>query len=262
MPGMTGQDGDDGQQGSQGAQGMTGPAGQDGRDLTMELCLLYELTGQTSPESLSCSAGGGAQEGEFCGGFGGLQCAAGLFCELDPQGGSDPGGICRIDETNPSGTLRIQPIALCRDDGSECATIDIDQVGTIAFWQPTGITVEFLPALTLNDSSILDLKLTSIGQPCNDMLIALGGLSDPAPLKFYVADCEGGIAGASFNGANGVVAQDAFDQILSVVNHLIGHNLGLSHVDDPLNFMFANPTFGGVITDGQANIARGSALIE
>lgn len=94
------------------------------------------------------------------------------------------------------------------------------------------------------------------------MLVALGGPSDPAPLKFYVADCGGGIAGGSWTGANGIVIQDAFDHFLRVVNHLIGHNLGLVHVDDPLNLMFASPPSDGVITDGQANIARGSALVE
>ena len=259
--GAPGTDGDDGAPGADGEDGAPGADGNNGAPGLNGATGMTGATGDTGDQGPQGAAGNLAlagmicPDGEFLRGFdasGNIICSS-IIGDTEPPPPPPPPG-----ETNPPGTLTIQPIAICRDDGTQCPTIELDQAGMIGFWQPTGITVVFLPALTLNDSTIFDINLNGT---CNDMLTALGGSSDPAPLQLYVADC-GGLAGGSWQGGNGIVMNDDFDHFPHVVNHIIGHNLDLFHVDDPLNLMFAIPPINPVITDGQTNIALGSALIE
>jgi hypothetical protein len=142
-PGSPGPMGLPGSPGIQGPAGPQGPAGQNAPDLTTELCLIYQLTNNTPPDSLGCvfgqcsvdsDCGEGTwcratqtglerecvpfqQEGGICGGFvpefAVERCSPELICaDETPQLPDDP-GVCR-DPATPaivitSGTFSISP---------------------------------------------------------------------------------------------------------------------------------------------------------
>lgn len=137
-PGVDGADGVDGVNGStgpDGPEGPTRPAGPDGPTGATGATGLTGATGMTGatggtgdqgPQGEAGNlllAGMICPDGEFLRGFdasGNIICSS-IIGDTEPPPPPPPPG-----ETNPPGFLRIQPIAICRDDGTQCATIDLD----------------------------------------------------------------------------------------------------------------------------------------
>jgi hypothetical protein len=71
-----------------------------------------------------------------------------------------------------------------------------------------------------------------------------------------------GNVGQAFQNRSGLIIDDDSDHFVDFVAHLIGHNLGLLHVDTPADNLMARPIIGTTLTIEQGNTARASSLIE
>jgi hypothetical protein len=156
-------------------------------------------------------------------------------------------------------TLRIQPISVCLDDGTDCAAFTPDEPGIDIIWAPAGIDVDFLPLQMLNDTSV------RYGLECADVLRSVAtNYWDPPPVNLYVTSCGTvpGNVGTGWTGDNGLAIRDEFIGSSSIVSHAIGHNLNLSHEFTIPGNVMGYDSGADDLTPDQIAEARQSDLLE
>lgn len=136
--------------------------------------------------------------------------------------------------------LVIQPIQVCDDLGASCANPgrSLFTDATRAIWLQAGIWFTALAWESVWATPLLDTSFT-------ELAAAAPGSGSPGVINVWfvdqISDCggTGGVYGCAYLPGNGVAIADAAfrDQRLDVLAHELGHNLGLTHVDDPFNLM-------------------------
>lgn len=185
--------------------------------------------------------------------------------------------------------LVIQPIQVCKDDGTDCANAGkkLFEAEGDKIWSQAGIDLHFLPWMTLEETDYLTFDFDDFGA-------ATAGFALPANtirLVFVtsISDCGGvgGAFGCGYLDANGVAIADSVFAFnggigrLDTIAHELGHNLGLDHDDfgagGALNLMTSGATrtvpsaIGEItpdgiktdqLTDAQIAEAKASLLIQ
>lgn len=133
----------------------------------------------------------------------------------------------------PLYNLTIQPIQVCDDFGLNCA----DPARTLfeaegdKIWDQASVNLLFLPWVTVNNSSLLDLNVdTEFPNPSGTVIQMM--------FVNVISSCGGpgtGIFGCGFLGDNGLAIADNVFSFnggigrLDTIAHELGHNLGLDH---------------------------------
>ncbi len=163
--------------------------------------------------------------------------------------------------------VTIQPIHV-RDDGGfpPLAGLGVfSSEGVNAFWNQAGIEIVFLPTVNFDNSAWLDVSTDPLNTTQNrviDLFTQPGHMqnSDPLVLNlWFVNEIEMGlISGTSLQGGNGMVVRGGItiEQSDRVIAHILGHNLGLTHVADSTNLMALPP--GNLLNHNQIDIAQSS----
>lgn len=175
-------------------------------------------------------------------------------------------GFVSVPLSAESAVIRVQPIQVCNNQGTECAQVDTFEKETNKIYAQNGDSVEFLPVKVLKSSRFLDLKTTTLA----DGLIASETgteRTEGAYDMWFVRSITGGMrAGRAAYAADGVVISDDIIALrrIDTIAHELGHNLGFSHVDryfdDASPYLMAS---GGVrrVPDNLENIAPDGAQL-
>ncbi|GLI27905.1 hypothetical protein ARHIZOSPH14_21470 [Agromyces rhizosphaerae] len=231
--GVAGPKGEPGPQGEQGEPGPAGPQGEPG-----------ELPDQQCPE------------GTFVTGI-----ADGVLACSTLEGDHAPQSLTPLQ-------VRVQPISVCLDDGTECAPAAVDEALLDEIWAQAAIDVVVLPAETLDSTRLVEAEC---GGAFLDEVEAVlpDSLREPAPLKLFIANCAevGGNGWVGFNGMS--VHPELIDAAPIVVARYVGYNLGLStrQLADPAYQPGAlmNPTIldsGNLLLEDEISQARESRFLE
>ncbi len=183
-----------------------------------------------------------------------------------PPGGGDDGGSGDDGAADPGVQqlhVSVQPISVCLDDGSECAPVGDYDARTNEIWSAAGITVDFLPTIELHQTALM---IRGCSREFLAYAHALGeSYEDPAPIRFYIADCAGSGAGYAWTGFNGVVMRPGLtDPPGKVPAMYLAANLGVPYTDaltTPARLM-ERSSYGIALTEEEIEIARASRLLE
>jgi len=165
--------------------------------------------------------------------------------------------------------VTIQPIQVRDDAGfypeytsSPAGPAVFSSEGVNAFWNQAGIEVVFLPTVNFDNSAWLDVSTNPLSSlnSVMDLFTQPGHMqhSDPLVLNlWFVRDIEAA-TGISLQGGNGLVVRGGITIAQSdrVIAHILGHNLGLTHVADSNNLMALPP--GDLLNQAQIDIAQSS----
>ncbi|GLI27904.1 hypothetical protein ARHIZOSPH14_21460 [Agromyces rhizosphaerae] len=181
-----------------------------------------------------------------------------------PAGGADDGsgGDGTADGGVQQLRVSVQPISVCYDDGSQCAPVGAFEARTNEILEPAGITVEVLPTVELHRSSLVT------GGCGREFLtaahVAGDSYEDPAPIRYYVADCERVGAGHAWTGFNGfVVKYGEPDPAGKLPAMYLAANLGVPYTydqDSPARLM-ERSTYGVALTEAEIEMARASHFL-
>jgi hypothetical protein len=145
------------------------------------------------------------------------------------------------DATTTTSLVTVQPIEVCADDGSGCATPDIASFETAAnkIFSQTGLGLVFLPVSQLRDSSYQTTIVDPSGNPidqAHQLLRLPNAAQSPNPTTldvYFVASLQRTdsvpIFGYGLINSNGAIVGGG--AAVDTMAHELGHNLGLLHTD-------------------------------
>ena len=168
----------------------------------------------------------------------------------------------------------LQPIFVCDDAGALCATSNYTESGINSIWSQADLQFNFLPATQLLNSQFLNLDFTDLhetallfgrnlgtGTPIDPL--ANGAQPSPILNLWIVLDSTGGVT-SSLIGDNKAWVRGIFAGETDLIfSHVLGHTLGLTHVDasDTTNLMHPTRPLSGLLTAEQIATVQNSSLV-